>query len=145
MNINEAGYTSESWSQFKTVYDEVVASYENIKNLNSTQVKELNTKLVAGIEKLVLKTEATLKANSINTIKMYIARVKTYNETTWNAINPTITWTAINEKINNAQKAIDESDKYTGEQLQKIALDLMTNAPTQDYVSDSDNNTEQNS
>lgn len=140
---NESAYTPESWSEFKKIHDEVLAAYTNIKNLNSNQVKELNTKLVAGIGKLVLKTEATLKANSINTIKMYINRVKTYNETTWNATNPTITWAAINEKINNAQKSIYEADKHTGEQLQKIAMDLMTNAPTKDYVASS-NNTEQN-
>ena len=135
---NESAYTAASWTAFKAKYDDVKERYDTLKSdktvkelsnaeldTEKAKVDAMNKDLTNAINALVLKTDETLRKNSLNTINNCITKVGTYTEETWNETNPAITWQAITAKIETAKKMYNKPDEYTTKQLQEMAIDLI--------------------
>lgn len=135
---NEVAYTESSWEAFSNDYEEVLEAYKKIKTMKSTEVTALNQKLVTAIGKLVLKTDETLRRNSINTIQNCIQKAQPYMDTTidtetkkakgqiaWEETNPPITWDALKKKISDAETMVKNETKYETKDLQTTAADLI--------------------
>ena len=140
---NELAYTLDSWKIFsekmstiKNEYEEL-KEYEDVKALNSEnmkietdKVKELNKNIESALTVLVLRREDTLRKNSLNTIKNCIDKAETYtSEEAWNAINPAILWSALQEKITYAKAVINNPNDYTTEELKQLANELFSVIP----------------
>lgn len=139
MEKNETAYTTSTWEIFEDLratikkdYD-ALASYDDVKlmtNANiitqTNKVKDLNTKIQDALGDLVLKTDETLRKNSLSTIEQYLEKAETYADAdAWNETNPPITWEALQNKITNAKKMITKPEDYTTKELQDMANELM--------------------
>lgn len=135
---NEVAYTESSWNEFEAEYDAILEEYKEIEDMTSTEVTALNKRLETAINKLVLKTDETLRKNSINTIQNCIEKAEAYMDTTvdeeigkpkgqiaWEETNPPITWDALKKKINDAKSKVENESKYETKELQDTAADLI--------------------
>lgn len=132
----ENEYTATSWNAYINLLDDINADYEALKDVDDVEklanseipdekkaVESIQSALNTALGKLILKTDATARTNSINSINKCIQKFETYTEETWAATDPVNDYTTMKTLIDEAKEAVND-DSTTTEELKNIAASL---------------------
>ena len=135
----EEEYTTESFTAFKTAYEDVNGEYKNLKSSDDVKamtnanvkkeiddvIKPLNTKIQTAIKGLIVKPEFIAKNNAIKNLKAYVDKFdQAYNtEDAWKQTGSVLSYTEIKAKITTAKDALKDTE-ITTDELKDLADDL---------------------